>query len=698
MAQLWPFVFVSFFCAVTASAGPSCTGALKPGADSFTEMARQWDPSRSVPDFSQARLRDILPAVRRSYGLAVVKLREIAENPEPPTFANTIERLEFLTDNNLAESYFSFVYPTRQTRYTAKLSVQLSILHAEFLQDHLLANQGLFQRLQVLYNERNQRPYTDEQREIVENYYRFFVESGALFTAEQRAELQKLQRRLNEQRMQFEANNQDYQQQMYLQVPREALAEISADLREASVREAEALGLQGAVIRPTAPMLSEVLLNVTDRELRRKVYELNMLQGHSNRYNNHPIAAEIVTLRQQIAKIYGFANAAEKSLQDKSAPSVATVFDFLTGLATELRPRAEAEIQELFHFAKEQGFSGDKLMPWDQNFYLRKFKASQFAIDSQFLREHLVWDRVFATMLGVVERLYALQIHWRADLKSYHPDVKVYEVKRAGRSIGFLTVDPFARKYKKTGAWANSFYAGHTALDGNRVLGYGGINLNLQKGKQADKSLMTLGEVVTLYHEMGHFLDFILSRAQYPSMAGFIRPWDMVELPSQFFEGFALQAEILHEMARHHKTGEALPESYLRNIKKADEMFAANHYLRQASLAILDLKIYTEGLPKDVDLLALENRYTAGVRLDEALFPMSGRFSHIFTGGYSAGYYSYLWAEVYAKAAFDKFVKRGLFDSDLAKKFEDNLLAPGKTKKIVELFHRFHPEPVKPSF
>ncbi|NLI34939.1 MAG: M3 family metallopeptidase, partial [Bacteroidales bacterium] len=432
-----------------------------------------------------------------------------------------------------------------------------------------------------------------------------------------------------------------------------------------------------------------------DRELRRQMYMAYNTQGiKDNGSSNIGIVKEIVNHRMQIAQLLGYKDFASYVLKKRMAEDEAHVYGLLNELLNAYMPTAHKEIKELTEFAKEwQGDADFALMPWDVSYYSNKLKEKKFHIDAELLRPYFELDKVKAGIFGLANRLYGIKFERNTEISVYQKDVEVYEVFDADESfLGILYLDFFPRDGKQSGAWTSSFtdqWIDRKTGEDHRpqIL----ISTNFNKPTTTKPALLTFEEMRTFLHEFGHSLHGMLSKVTYQSQSGTSVYWDFVELPSQFMENYAIEKDFLHTFAKHYETGKTIPNEDVQHIIDADNFNVAYACLRQVGFGLIDMAWYTRKTIFEGDVIKFEKEAEKDVLLmpDAENTCMSTQFSHIFCGGYAAGYYSYKWAEVIETDAFSLFKQRGIFDSATAQSFRDNILSKGGTEEPMLLYKRF---------
>jgi oligopeptidase A len=532
-----------------------------------------------------------------------------------------------------------------------------------------------------------------EQRKLVENALRDFRLAGVSLPADRKQRFGEVMERLATAQSKFDENVLDATNAWSRHVVDEReLAGLPANAVHRARAAAEAAGSAGWLFSLDAPTYQAVLTHAVDEKLRRDFYEAWVTRAsdrgpHAGQWDNGPLMAEILALRHEAANLVGFANFAEYSLATKMARDPAEVVDFLRRLARVSRPAAEREFAELERFA------GRSLQAWDVALYSEKLKNERLQVSEEALRPYFPLPRVLAGLFTVVTRLYGVRIVANPTVEVYHPDVRFFDVlERDGTPRGGFFLDLYARPKKRGGAWMDECVGRIRTADASALpVAYLVCNFSPAAGEQP--SLLTHHEVLTLFHEFGHGLHHMLTRVDYPSVAGINGvPWDAVELPSQFMENFAWRDEVLPLISAHVDTGEALPHEMLARLQASRTFQAGMQTVRQLEFALFDFRLHAEYAPDQppriAGILAEVRAEVAVVRPPEFnRFPYS--FQHVFSGGYAAGYYSYKWAEVLSADAFGAFEEHGVFDAATARRFLRSILERGGSRDAMEAFIEF---------
>lgn len=655
----------------------------------FTE----WDTPFGVPDFDRIEVADYMPAFKEGMRAQAAEVRAIIDNPEAPTFANTIEALEAsgAVLDRVSSVFFNLnsADTNEEMQAVAKEVAPMLSKHS----DDIALDPDLFARVKAVYDARESAGLDAEQRRLLDEYYKDFVRGGANLGEQDKVRLREINERLSVLSLQFGENVLDDTNGFAMVIDDETdLEGLPPAVVQAASEAASERGHEGKwVFTLHKPSMIPFITYSPRRDLREKIYtaytKVGMNGGDSD---NREILVEMANLRLERAKLLGYPSHAAFVLDDNMAKTPQAVYDLLGKLWTPALARAKAEEAELQAMADAEG--GDfQIQPWDWWYYAEKVKKAKYDFDDEALRPYFQLDAVREGAFTVANRLYGITFTKRDDLPKYHKDVQVYEVKDAdGSHIGIYTVDYYPRASKRGGAWMNA-YRKQSRLAGKEVTPIICNVSNLSRPTGDTPALLSLDEVSTLFHEFGHALHGLLSDCTYKRLSGTDVARDFVEMPSQVMENWAFEPEVLALYARHYQTGEPIPADLLERMNKAklfNQGFATTEYLA-ASFLDMDWHSITE--PYHGDPMAFEEESLGRIGLIPEIVSRyrSPYFRHIFAGGYSAGYYSYIWAEVLDADAFQAFKEHGLFDHDTANAFRRNILAAGGTEDPMVLYKRF---------
>ncbi len=652
-----------------------------------------------APAFDKIKTEHYKPAFEAAVAEGKEEIKAIVENPDEPTFQNTIEALERAGGKLDAISNIFFNLNECCTNpEMQQIAEDISPMLTEYSVSILL-NPVLFSRVKAVYEKRSELGLNPEQMKLLEDAYRGFERNGANLTDEQKAEYSKLQEALSLASLKFGRNVLAASNAYELNLKDEAdLEGLPGYVRDMAAAEAASRGEEGWTFTLDQPSYSPFMKYSTNRSLRERMWRAYNTKSVGGEYDNIPTIKEIVGLRLKLANLLGYETYADYSLAETMAKSRKTVDDFLDNLREKSYPFAIRDVDEIRRYATANGFEGD-LMPWDFAFWSEKYRDEMYSLNDELLKPYFQLDSVQAAVFGLAGKLYGLTFTQRSDIPVYHPDVKAFEVKdENGRFMALLYMDYFPRESKRGGAWMTEF-RGMATIDGVEERPFVSVVTNFTKPTGDEPSLITFDEVTTLLHEFGHSLHGMFAEGTYRSLTGTNVDRDFVELPSQIMENWAYEPEYLKTFAKHYKTGEVIPQEYLDRIVEAKNFLAGYACLRQLNYGTVDMEWHSlTSVPEDLDVIAFEQDIVGRVPLMPSVegVAFSPSFSHIFAGGYSAGYYSYKWAEVLEADAFSLFKERGIFDRGVAGEFRDKLLSKGGTVDAAQLFRDFRgrdPEP-----
>ena len=655
---------------------------------------KRYNTPHEVPPFDQIKFEHYEPAMMEGMRLETEAIEALCNNPEEPTFENTImpktgEMLENVT------SVFFNLLSACNTPEMEELSQKMAPLLSEH-SNRITMNERLFQRIKHVWEKRNE--LDAEQQILMEKIYDGFLRTGANLPKEKKEELAELRTKLSQLSLQFSQNElHDTNAWTMHLTSEEELDGLPESAVAAARQEAEARGLEGWVITLQAPSYGPFMQYSRRRDLREKVYRaMNSICTHENENNNFENVRQLVNLRQQLAQVMGHKTYADFVLERRMAKDVAHVTDLMDKLLEAYRPVAEKEVAEIEQLAKEKEGENFVLQPWDFSHYGYLLKMQRYNIDSEMLRPYLRLEKVQEGVFGLATRLYGITFEHAADIPVYHPDVVAYRVKDTdGTFLAVLLADFHPRANKQSGAWMTT-YREQWVEDktGENVRPIVSIVMNFTKPTKERPALLTLGEVETFLHEFGHALHAIFSQVKYEALSCTNVYWDFVELPSQFMENYATEPEFLATFAYHYQTGEPMPEELIRRIRESRNFQCGYACCRQVSFCLLDMAYYTLSTPLTQDIRSFESqaweRAMVLKTLDDSC--MSVRFGHIMSGGYSAGYYSYKWAEVLDADAFSVFQQEGIFNTDTAARFRREILSRGCSEHPMTLYKNFRGE------
>lgn len=653
----------------------------------------------SLPPFSQIKPEQVQPAVIQAIADCKQKISDVLAQRDPHTWDSLIAPLEEVND--------------RLSRIWSPVSHLNSVLNSEALreahdaclpllsefQTYVGQHEGLYQAYLALSQSDDFPLLSGAQRKEIQNTLRDFRLSGIGLPAEAQQRYGEIQARLSELASRFSNNVLDATQGWHKLVADEAeLAGLPDSVRAAARQMAELKGKEGWLFTLDIPSYLPVMMYADNRELRAEMYEAFTTRAsdqgpNAGKWDNSAIMSELLTLRRELAQLLGFANYAELSLATKMADKAEQVVSFLTDLAAKSLPQGKAELEEIRAFAAEQ-HGQSELAAWDLAYYAEKLKQHKFSISDEQLRPYFPASKVVKGLFEVVKRVFGMKVRERLGIDTWHPDVRFYDIFDADDELrGSFYLDLYAREHKQGGAWMDVCLGRRYRQDGSLQKPVAYLTCNFNGPVDGKPALFTHNEVVTLFHEFGHGIHHMLTRIDVAGVAGINGvAWDAVELPSQFLENWCWESEALAFISGHYETGEPLPADLLEKMLTARNFQAAMQMLRQLEFALFDFRLHQEfdpANPAQLPALLDEVRSQVAVMTPPAFNRFQHSFSHIFAGGYAAGYYSYKWAEVLSADAFSRFEEEGIFNPATGQSFLKNILEKGGSKEPMELFRAF---------
>ena len=697
-------------------------------------FTKHYKTPHETPPFHEIQLEDYEPAMLEGIRQDEAFIQKIVDNPEPPTFDNTIA---VTSPDDLLERVTKVFYNLLSAETNDEMEA-LAQKMAPILTEHannMLFKKGYFQRVKAVYDlyhpaeeesrksgetvavavedggsqtadgKSTTRPLTAEEQTLLEKAYEGFVRAGAALDEEHQARLREINNEMALLTLQFSQNNLKETNAYELHLTDEAdIAGLPDSAREAAALAAREHGKEGWLFTLHAPSYGPFVTYADNRELRRQMYMAkNTICIQANEQNNEQIVHRIVNLRQERAKLLGYKTYADFVLKERMAESAANVYDLLDKLLDAYMEPARKELEEIQAKARQSEGDDFELQPWDFSYYGHKLKMERYNIDAEMLRPYLELARVKEGVFGLATRLYGITFRENPDIPVYHPDVTAYEVlDEDGSFLAVLYCDFFPRKGKQAGAWMTSYKdqwigpedGSPTPNDPSTWKNSRpqvSLVMNFTKPTDTKPALLTLGEVETFLHEFGHALHGIFANTRFASLSGTNVYWDFVELPSQIMENWAVEPEFLNTFARHYETGEPIPQELIDRIQQSRNFNVAYACIRQVSFGLLDMAFYTLEQPFEADLQEFEQQAWKRAMLFHHIpgTCMTVQFGHIMSGGYAAGYYSYKWAEVLDADAFSVFKQAGIFDRATAQRFRDCILSRGGTEHPMTLYRRF---------
>jgi len=655
-------------------------------------LAAYTTPHQTAP-FDKVKNSDYLPALTDGLTQGRKEVAAIVDNPAKPTFENTIVALE--KSGDLLSKVTSVLFNLNSAETTPELQKivkEASPLLSEYGNDITL-NEKLFARIKSVYEGRGSLKLDAEQAMLLEKAYKRFARNGANLNANGKERLRAIDKELSQLSLQFGENVLNETNEFMMPVTDEKdLAGLPDYVREAAKATAKQKGKEGCVFTLQAPSYGPFMQYADNRELRRKLFmAMNGRGFHSDKNDNSAIINRIVNLRFERATLLGYKTHADFVLEESMAGSRDKVQSFLDELVTYARPAAERQLTELTQYAKGHGFAEDKLQAWDNSYYAEKLKKEKYDLDDETLKPYFKLENVLNGAFTVANKLYGITFKERTDIPVYNQEVKTYDVfDKDGKFLAVFYGDYFPRAGKRSGAWMNDIQ-GQKVENGTNIRPHIINVCNFTRPTDTKPSLLTFYEVTTLFHEFGHGLHGMLANGKYESLTGTNVPRDFVELPSQVMENWCYDPDALKLFARHYQTGEVIPNDLIEKIRASQNFLAGLANLRQLRLGLVDM-YYHGQKPTGETITQVESRVDSVANL----FPhvegiaVSPAFSHIFAGGYSAGYYSYKWSEVLDADAFEFFKEKGGLDNKAAAdSFRKNVLEKGGSEKPMELYKKF---------
>ncbi len=651
-------------------------------------------PHGTVP-FDKIKLEHFAPAIREGISRQNREIDAITRNPEAPTFRNTIvpfEKSGALLD--CVSNVFGNLLSAETNDDLQEAANELMPLMSE-QSNNIFLNEPLFARIKAVYEHRADEHLNAEQAKLLEDTYNAFARNGANLQGADKERYRELCKELSLLSLKYSDNNLKETNNYCLLLTDEAqLAGLPESAIEAAAETARERGEQGWAFTLQAPSYGPFMQYADNRDLRRELYmAYNTKCTHDNEYNNFETVKRIANIHLELARLMGYDNFADYNLEERMAQNTANVYRLLNQLLEAYTPTAQKEYAEVLAIAREEQGPDFTLMPWDWSYYSQELRHRKFDLNDEMLRPYFELEHVKEGVFGLANRLYGITFKKNPDIPVYHKDVVAYDVyDKDGSFLAVFYADFHPRAGKRSGAWMTS-YKGQWIDEetGENSRPHVSIVMNFTKPTQDKPALLTFSEVETFLHEFGHSLHGMFANTTYESLSGTNVYWDFVELPSQFMENFATEKEFLHTFARHYQTGEPIPDELVQKIIDSSNFNAAYACLRQVSFGLLDMAWYTRTTPFEGDVEAYEKEAWKRAQLLPEVpgTCMSVQFSHIFAGGYSAGYYSYKWAEVLDADAFSLFKEKGIFNPEVADSFREHILSKGGTEHPMTLYKQF---------
>ena len=648
-------------------------------------------PFETTP-FHLIKTEHFEPAMEEGMKVHNQEVDAIVNCPDAPTFANTIVALE------KSGALLDRVTTVFGNLLSAETNDELEALAERMMprlsehSNNISLNEQLFARIKQVYDQTDQQTLSQEERMLLQNTYNSFIRNGANLAPEQKERFRQLSAELSVLTLKFSQNNLKETNRYELILTPEQTDGLPASALDAYAQAAKEKEKEGYLVTLHAPSFVPFMKYSTNRALRQQLYmAYNTQCTHDDEYNNLEIVQKLVNLRLERAQLLGFNTVADYVLSRRMAENSANVYKLLNELLDAYAPTAHQEVEEVQQLARELEGEDFELMPWDWAYYSEKLKEKKFNLNEEELRPYFELKNVIQGVFGLATRLYGITFEENPAIPVYHPDVKAYEVHdKDGSFLAVLYTDFHPRASKRSGAWMTSYKEQWKDENGNSRP-HVSVTMNFTKPSEEKPALLTFSEVNTFLHEFGHALHGMFADTTYQSMSGTNVYWDFVELPSQIMENFAIEKEFLHTFAKHYQTGENIPEEWIQRLIDASNFNVAYACLRQLSFGLLDMAWYTRTEPFEGDVRSYEKQAWQKAQVLPGVEEtcMTVQFSHIMAGGYAAGYYSYKWAEVLDADAFSLFQEKGIFDSETANSFRENVLSKGGTEHPMVLYKRF---------
>ena len=646
-------------------------------------------PYNAAP-FSRFTPSDYLPAIEKAIAESLAQIDSITQNSEPASFKNTIEALAYtgLELDRLTAMFFNL--NSAETNDALQAEAQrISPLLTDYGNDIRL-NEALFKRVKTVYDQRENLSLTAEQQTLLEKTYKSFTRNGANLSLDDKGRLRKIDKELATLKLKFSENvlaeTQHYQ---WVITDKNTLSGLPDFVLEMLAQEAKKRNVQGWVITLDLPVYTAVMKYADNRDLRQKLFtDYHSRCAGESAYNNEDNVLRIAQFRQARASLLGYPNYATFALEERMAETPEKVMTFLNEQLAKDKPQAIKELEELKTFSGLTDFQ-----QWDFAYYAEKLKQEHYQIDDSLLKPYLALDKAVEGMFAVAHKLYGLHFTLTEEVEKYHPEVQTYKVTdENGNYLALFYTDFFPRAGKRNGAWMTSYKEQYRDEQGNDSRPHISIVCNFTRPTDTAPSLLTFNELTTLFHEFGHALHGMLSKVTYPSLSGTNVARDFVELPSQLMENWCYEEETLRLFATHYQTGEPLPIEWVKKVKAVEDFMKGILNVRQLNFGFLDMEWHTyPHLERLENVRTFEQTVTKATQLYPPIDVMciSSAFSHIFSGGYAAGYYSYKWSEALEEDALEIFKEAGFFNKTVATRFRKEILERGSSEKESILYKRF---------
>lgn len=657
-------------------------------------LLKQFNTPHQTAPFNEIETSHYEQAMEEGMKMGNEEIKNIIENSDEPTFENTILALENSGKvlDRVTTIFFNLLSAETNDEMDG-IAERITPKLTEY-SNNISLNEALFDRVKVVYSNKSNLNLSPEEEKLLEKTYDGFVRHGANLSAEDKEKFRKLSSDLSSLTLKFSQNHLKETNKYELHITDvKQLEGLPESALEAAAHTAKEKNKEGWVFTLHAPSYVPFMKYCSNRELRKTLYmAYNTQCTHNDEFDNNEIVKQLVNTRMQIAILLGFENHADYVLRKRMAENSSNVYNLLNNLIEAYKPTAEKEIAEIEETAKKIEGNDFEIMPWDFSYYSEKLKNEKYKFDEESLRPYFKLENVISGVFGLATKLYGITFEENKSIPVYHPDVNAYEVKdKDGSFLAVLYADFHPRAGKRSGAWMTNFKEQWIDENGYNSRPHVSVTMNFTKPTAEKPALLTFSEVTTFLHEFGHALHGIFANTRFQSMSGTNVYWDFVELPSQIMENFAVEKDFLNTFAKHYITGELIPDSTVQSIVDSQNFNVAYACMRQVSFGLLDMAWYTRseaftGNVNDFEKKAWEKAQLLPQIEDTC---MSVQFGHIMSGGYSAGYYSYKWAEVLDADAFSMFKENGIFDKKTAERFRECILSKGGTEHPMVLYRNF---------
>ena len=683
-------LMMTFSALAAGCADNSIPQAQLPELDRSNPLLAEWTMPHETAPFSTIELAHYEPAFDAAIACSSAEIDAIVNNPKKPSFVNTIVALE--RQGELLGRVSGLFFNILEADATDEMQEIAQRVQPKLTQlsNDISLNPELFARVKAVY-EHPGWCLSSEDKKLLEDTYKSFARSGAALSEADKELYRQYTTELSALTLQFGQNSLAATNAFTLNIIDPArVAELPTFVKETLAADAKARGQKGWTVTLQAPSYIPFLTYSSDRALKEQLWRASNSRALGGAYDNTEVIRKIVDTRLKIANLLGYKNYADYVLENRMAENTPTVQNFLQELLTATKSHADADYKRVNDYAASLGFEG-ALMPWDWAYYSQKYKDAHYSLNDELIKPYLQLENVKKGVFLLANKLYGLNFTPNPDIEVYHPDVTAYDVTDAeGRFMAVLYLDFFPRETKRAGAWMTEFRGAKT-VDGKEVRPHVSLVMNFTKPTETEPSLLTFVELETFLHEFGHALHGMLGEGTYESLTGTSVYRDFVELPSQIMENWATEKEFLDLWAVHYKTGEPIPAEIVDRIIAAKNYLAAYANVRQLSFGMTDMAWHTLTEPFTGDVAAFEQSAMAPTQVLPVVegTAMSPAFTHIFAGGYAAGYYGYKWAEVLEADAFSLFKEKGIFNPEVSGAFRKHILSKGGSEHPMELYVRF---------